>query len=174
MNKGGRPSKYESDVKPRFKEIEEWLKIGATDKELADNLGVNKSTLCEYKKRFQEFNELIKNSRKQPVQAIKAALYKRATGFVYSEKKTVVEKMKLPKELKEYLEDAGFDTYNLQQPEVIRTELYEKYSVPDPASAMILLKHWDKESEWTNDPASLELKKQELELKKQQIESETW
>ena len=31
MSKGGRPNKYETHVKPRFDEIAEWVKIGATD-----------------------------------------------------------------------------------------------------------------------------------------------
>ena len=83
--KGGRPSKYERDVKPRFEEIKEWLKLGATDAEIAENLGVHKGTLCKYKNEFNEFNELIKNGRKQPVEQIKAALFKRATGFTYNE-----------------------------------------------------------------------------------------
>jgi hypothetical protein len=72
MKKSGRPNKYDSDVKPRFEEIKEWLKIGATDREIADNLGINKANMCEYKKKYSEFNELIKSGRKQPVQAISA------------------------------------------------------------------------------------------------------
>ena len=151
MKKGGRPNKYDTDVKPRFEEITEWLKIGATDKEIAENLGINKATICEYKKRYPEFNELIKNGRKMPVQAIKAALFKRATGFMYQERKVVNS------------EKNG-----------LTVETYEKYALPDPASAMILLKHWDKESEWTQDPAMLKLKKQELELKKEHMESGEW
>lgn len=170
----GRPSKYEADVKPRFAEIAEWLKTGATDKEVAENLGVNKATLCEYKKQYSEFSELLKNARKQPIQAIKAALYNRATGFMYSEKKTVVERMKIPEELQAILDDQGYDVEQMQKPQLVRTEYYEKYAQPDPASAMILLKHWDKDTEWTQDPASLRLKKQELELKKQHMESEEW
>ena len=174
MNKGGRPSKYETDVKSRFDEITEWLKIGATDKEIAENLGINKSTLCEYKKQYLEFSELIKNGRKQPIQAIKTALFNRATGFMYSEKRTIVEKVKLPEEIQEILDDQGYDVTQMQKPTVVRTEYIEKYALPDPASAMILLKHWDHETEWTQDPASLKLKKQELELKKQHMESEEW
>lgn len=151
MNKGGRPSKYDSDVKPRFEEIKEWLKIGATDREIADNLGINKATMCDYKKRFSEFNELIKKGRKMPIQDIKAALFKRATGFDY-------------KEIEEIEDNEGYK----------RTKTVTKYALPDPASAMILLKHWDKDGGWTNDPAQLDLKKQELELKKQHMESEEW
>ena len=162
MKKSGRPSKYDSDVKPRFEEIKEWLKIGATDKEVAENLGINKATMCEYKKKYSEFNELIKSGRKQPVQAIKAALFKRATGFSYSEKKEIRKAIVITEDDKKI------------PAELVQTETYTKYALPDPASAMILLKHWDKENEWTNDPASLELKKQEFEFKKKHIESEDW
>jgi hypothetical protein len=163
MKKGGRPNKYDTDVKPRFEEIAEWLKIGATDKEIAENLGINKATICEYKKRYPEFNELIKNGRKAPVQAIKAALFKRATGFVYSEKKVIRKQIVID----------GEDDESIPA-ELVQTETYTKCALPDPASAMILLKHWDKESEWTQDPAMLKLKKKEFELKKEHMESGEW
>ncbi len=158
-----RPNKYDSDVKPRFDEITEWLQIGATDREIADNLGINKATMCDYKKKYAEFNELIKNGRKKPVQAIKAALFKRATGFTYSEKKIVRKQILLK----------GEDETEIPAT-LVQVEEYEKCALPDPASAMILLKHWDKEHGWTNDPQQLELKKQELDLKKKHIESEVW
>lgn len=147
----GRPNKYETNVKPRFSDIKEWLKLGATDKEIAENLGVNPKVLCRYKNEYSDLNELWKNGRKKAVQDIKAALFKRATGFQYQEKKQIIE--------------AGA---------IVREEIYTKSALPDPASAMILLKHWDKEHEWTQDPAQLELKKQELELKKKHMESEVW
>ena len=146
-----RPSKYETDVEPRFAEITEWLQAGATDREIADNLGINKATMCDYKKRYSEFSELIKNGRKQAVQEIKAALFKRAIGFVYSEKKTIIE--------------SG---------DVVREEIYTKAALPDPTAALMLLKHWDKSIEWCADPASLKLKKEELEIKKQHLEKEVW
>lgn len=174
MNKSGRPSKYETSVKARFDEIADWLKTGATDKEIAENLGINKSTFCEYKKKYSEFNELIKSGRKMPVQAIKAALYKRATGFTYSEKKTVIEYEEWDADIKNALAELGMDVSNLDKRRLVRVEVYEKAALPDPASAMILLKHWDKENEWTNDPATLRIRKQELEMRKQQIESGEW
>lgn len=151
MSKRGRPNKYLENVKPRFAEIIEWLKAGATDKEIAENLGVNQRVFCKYKNEYSELNELIKNGRKKAIQEIKAALFKRACGFNYTEKK-IVESEKNGKTV----------------------ETYVKAALPDPASAMILLKHWDKENEWTSDPAMLELKKEELEMKKKHIESEVW
>ena len=161
--KSGRPSKYESNVKPRFAEIKEWLKAGATDKEIAENLGVNPKVLCRYKNQFSDLNELFKNGRITAVQEIKAALFKRATGFHYTEKKTITKQITLK----------DIDGGDLPA-ELVQTEVYEKYAAPDPASAMILLKHWDKEQEWTQDPATLKLKKQELELKKKHMESMEW
>lgn len=173
-NKGGRPNKFDSDVRPRFAEIENWLKIGITDKELAENLGINKGTICEYKKRFPEFAELLKTGRRQPVQDIKAALFKRATGFTYSEKKTIIEYEEWKPEIKDALAQIGVDVDALGQRKLVRVEIMEKAALPDPASAMILLKHWDKENEWTQDPQMLELKKKELELKEKKLESEDW
>lgn len=147
----GRPNKYEANVKPRFDEILEWLKTGATEKEIAENLGVNQRVFCKYKKQYSELNELIKKGRKQPVQALKAALYKKAVGFEYTESKVIQS-------------DKNGNT----------VETYYKYSAPDPTAALMLLKHWDKEEEWTSDPATLRLKKKELKLKEEQLESEKW
>ena len=172
--KGGRPSKFETEIRPRFPEIQEWLKLGMTDKDIAENLGISKQTICEYKKKFPEFSELCKNSRKQPVTEIKTALFNRATGFHYSEKKTVVEYEEWSEEVKSALQAIGIDTSNLEKRKLVRMEVYDKYSVPDPASALILLKHWDKEHEWTQDPQMLDLKRKELALREKKIESEEW
>lgn len=158
----GRPNKYFSDVKPRFQEIQEWLENGATEKEVAENLGVNQRVFCKYKNQYKELNELVKNARKRPVQAIKAALFKRATGFEYTEMKKIWKKIII---------NEGDESIPA---DLIQTEEYTKYALPDPTAAMMLLKHWDHETEWTSDPASLELKKKELELKKQHMESEEW
>ena len=148
---GGRPNKYLTNVKPRFSEITEWLQLGATEKEIAENLGVNCRVFCKYKTQYKELNELIKKGRKAPVQAIKAALYKRAIGFQFTESKLIEDS------------DGGW-----------KKETVTKAALPDPTAAMMLLKHWDKETEWTSDPASLKLRKKELELKEKQVESEDW
>lgn len=147
----GRPSKYETHVKARFPEIKEWLQTGATEAEIAENLGIHKSVFCKYKNQYKELNDLCKNGRKKAVQEIKAALFKRATGFQYIE-------------TKEIQDSEGY----------WKKETLTKSALPDPTAAMMLLKHWDKETGWTSDPQSLELKKEELEIKKKHIESEDW
>lgn len=146
----GRPNKYYSHVQPRFEEITEWLEAGATEKEICDNLGINAKVFCKYKNEHKELNDLVKNARRRPVQQIKAALFKRATGFHYTETTTVMSE-----------KGTQVTTYN-------------KYSPPDPTAGLILLKHWDKETEWTQDPAQLKLKKEEFNFKKEHAESEVW
>ena len=150
MAKRGPKKKYETDIKPRFNEIRKWCELGATEKEIAENLGIAQSTWYEYKKRHKELTESVKKWRKRPVQEIKAALYRRAIGFTYSE-------------IKETENSEGYR----------QTDKYTKTALPDPTAAMMLLKHWDIETEWTSDPAMLRIKKEELELKKKESE-ESW
>ena len=150
----GRTGKYQTHVLPRFDEIKEWLELGATQKEICDQLGVNEKVFCKYKNEHKELNDLCQNSRRRPIQQIKAALMKRATGFYYTETTTVTS-------------DKG-----------IQTTTYNRYCIPDVSAASLLLKHWDKNEDgsaiWSNDPATLEIKKQELEIKKEHMESEGW
>ena len=55
-----RPSKYHTHVEPRLKEIRAWARDGATDEEIAKRLGIALSSLYEYKKKYLEFAEYLK------------------------------------------------------------------------------------------------------------------
>ncbi len=146
----GRKSKFETDVKPRFPEILEWLELGCTEREIAENLGIAVSTFNEYKK-HPEFSDLLKNGRKKPVIQIKHALFKRACGF-------------------HEIEISVFESSD----GTVNKTTKQRYFPPDPASAMILLKHWDKEGEWTQDPQILDLRRKEYELRKKEFEKNNW
>ena len=150
-NPKGRRSKYESDVVPRFDQIRSLLEIGASEKEVAKSIGIAYSTWNDYKNKHSDFSELITKSRKIPVVEIKAALFRRACGY-YTEEVTNVKRSN------------GSWT----------KKTVTKHIPPDPASAMILLKHWDKEAGWTNDPQGLEIRKKELELKREIAERDNW
>lgn len=151
----GRPNKYETHVKPRFDEIKKWCKRGATDKEIIQMLGIGKSAYYDYMVKYTEFSELIKKNRINAVEEIKNALYKRAVGFQYVE----------TKESRNEDENGNVS---------VKTEKIVKTVVPDPASCMILLKHWDTDNEWTSEPAILKLKKKELKLKEKIAENNEW
>lgn len=159
----GRPNKYKTHVEPRFEDIKKWLRLGATEKEIAQNLGIHIDSFIEYKKKYSELTEFIKENRKEPVQEIKAALLKRALGFQYEEKKVIKQKIVIDGANEEKIPAT-----------LIKTEITTKTALPDPTSGLILLKHWDSEHEWTSDPQSLKIKKEELELKKKQAENDNW
>lgn len=58
-----RPSKYETHVAPRFNEVEDWLRNGATEEEVAKRLGIAYSTFKEYKNEFSAFSAVLKKTR---------------------------------------------------------------------------------------------------------------
>ena len=68
---------------------------------------------------------------------------------------------------------ASSDARNIML-DVISKAAEEVYIPPNATSAIYLLKHWGKLRGYTNDPLSLELKKEELELKKEIAEKEHW
>ena len=151
----GRPSAYETIIEPRLKEVQKWAEEGATDKDIARALGLNPGSFSRIKSQNSGFRDFLKKAHEIPVKEIKRALYKRAIGYSYEETSTVTE------------EESGVVTK-------VKTTKSTKYMAPDPASAMILLKHWDKENEWTNDPATLKLKKKELAMREKQLDKGEW
>jgi len=163
----GRPNKFQKDVKPRFNEIREWLKLGATDKEVAANLGIHKATFVEYKKKYPELTELLKKGRQDPVVQIKGAMLKRALGFQYEETKVTRQKTVVKGENEEDIPAV-----------IIRTEVTTKTALPDTAAGLVLLQHWDRNDDgstkWSRDPSQKEIKEKELEFKKQQAEESAW
>lgn len=170
----GRKCKYAVYVKPKFKEIKSWIKKGISEKDIANNLGISYSTFSDYKNKYPEFSELLKESRVKPVTEIKQAMFKRAIGFSFKEKRIVIQQVEIPDELQQILESKEIDMSKFTKPQLIKTEIIEKRALPDVAAGLILLQHWDKEHEWSRDPAILKLKKKELEIKKKQSENSTW
>ncbi len=87
-NKGGRPTKYESEF---VEKVYKLALLGATDIEMADILGVSESTFNEWKKTKEGFSESIKKGKIDADANVTERLYKRAVGYKYVEKKTEVD-----------------------------------------------------------------------------------
>lgn len=154
MAKRGRKSAYEVHIKPRFAEISEWLGNGATEKQIAHNLGIGYSTFAKYKAENKEFAEFLKNGRRNLVLQLRGALVKKALGFDYTETKTVK---------KTEADGSVSET----------TEIAYKKAMPDVAALNLCLKNYDPDN-WANDPQMLDLKRQELGLKKEMAEKDSW
>jgi hypothetical protein len=142
MAKRGRKCKYDEYVKPMLQQIESWARSGATEDEICTALGIAKSTFYEYKNKYSELSNALRAGRQSVVLDIKAALLKKAVGFEYEEKRGVKK--------------GG---------ELVTTEVYKRYSPPDPTAATMLLRNYD--PEWRDkDAATTDFKQQELEIKK--------
>ncbi len=75
-----RPSKYETHVAPRLEEIKDWVRNGATDKEVAERLGISETSFYEFKKEFSEFSESLKKNKEICDAEVESALHKAALG----------------------------------------------------------------------------------------------
>lgn len=169
----GRKSLYESHVKPRLEEIEQWVGNGVTLEQVAKNLGIAYSTLNDYKSKFPDFSETIKKARVKVVIELRGALVKRACGYDYDEKKVVTTTINFSKKTREALEAAGIDIEQLESPKLVRRETTTKRVPEDVAAINLALKNFDREN-WSNDWKAYELKKEELELKKEKAQNENW
>lgn len=138
----GRKSKYDEYVKPYLAQIAEWKKSGATDKEISDALGVALSTFSEYKNQYSELSDALRTGKQTVILNVKAALYKKAIGFEYEEKRGIKKGDK-----------------------VVSTEIFKRYSPPDTTAAAMLLRNYDDEYR-DKDSAQTDFKRQEIEIKK--------
>lgn len=150
----GRKGKYETYVKPRLAEIDKMLNDGASEKQVAEVLGVSYASFNNYKVQYPELKAICEKPRTTLIEDLRSALVKRAKGFSYEEKKIYKKKD----------EDGNEVTY---------TEITTKYALPDVAALNLALKNYDKEN-WCNDPQAMELKKQELELRRELASLKDW
>lgn len=147
-------SKYPDLVQPRFPEIRAWLEAGLTERQVAKNLGICKTTFESYKQRYPDFLDLLKKARAVIVKEVENALTKRALGFEYEEIETEIKQVGEGKELKS-----------------IRK--VTKYYPPDVAACAILLKNKDPKN-WTDNPQMVDLRRQMLEFEREKFKDGKW
>lgn len=146
MAKRGRKPKYETHIKPRLDDVKKWAEAGASEKEIAQALGVSLSAFSDYKTKYSELVETIRAGRQVVVLNVKAALVKKAVGFEYEEK---VGRSKNGE---------------------LTTEVYQRYCPPDATACAMVLRNYS--DEWRDkDKETTEFRRQELEIKKALAES---
>lgn len=147
----GRPTKYDTEIKPHLADIRKAVEAGATNEEIAKAFGISLSSIYKYKAEKKEFADAFARGREKVVIDIKAALLKKALGFEYEEEKRVGRKDK-------------------DGEQIILVEKYKRYSAPSETAARMLLNNYDED--WRdNDSATSTLKQQEMQLKKAIAES---
>lgn len=95
---------------------------GATVEEIADEMGVNKTTLYRWAKEHEEFRNALNESRDLADMDVERTLYQRAMGFKSRETKKVIE-----------IVDG--------QPQVKRVEETERELAPDVTACIFWLKN---------------------------------
>ena len=149
----GRKNKYETHVKPYLQQIQEWYEEYDERQIATEKLGIAVSTFENYKKKYPELREALRNGKQNLVGELKASLKKKAKGFYYEETKTCIR------------EDGG------KQVKVI--EKYKKYAQPDTGAIHLLLKNLD--PDWVNDDrTTIGIKQKQLELTERKIEQNEW
>lgn len=93
-NKGGAKGKYvEWLTKEGLLKIEGWARDGLTDEQIAENMGISRSTLNEWKKKYSDISDTLKRGKEIVDRQVENALLKRALGYEFSEKKYVQVEM---------------------------------------------------------------------------------
>ena len=169
----GRKPRYETYVQPRLNDVEKWAAAGATEEQIAKNLGIGLSTFAWYKNHHPELLMALKKGRQDVVNELRGALIKRALGYEYDEVKVVTNNIELPDWVVDELESAGVDSERIQRVRLVRTETTRKRVLEDVAALNLALKNYDRDN-WANDPQQLELKKRELALKEKMYKDNAW
>lgn len=108
--------------------IEGWAKDGLIDEQIAHNMGINVSTLYEWKKKYNEITEALKKGKEVVDRAVENALLKRALGYDIEEVTT---------------------EYNFAMEKEIVTKRVKKHIAPD-TTAMIYWLNNRKPEVWRN------------------------
>lgn len=149
--KVGRKGKYDTHVSPFFDKIDKMLNEGASEKQVAEALGISYPAWNLYKVKYPELAELCSKPRTQLIESLRSALVKRALGFTYEEKKQYITE-----------DEDGHKKKH--------TEITTKQALPDTTAIFGALNIYD--PEYVKDKKAHELKEQELELRRMKVELE--
>lgn len=147
MGNRGRPSKYYQNVQPHLAQIREWRKVGATVENICDILNIGRSTWHEYERKHPEFRDAIKKGTTEFCLDLRGELARLAKRHTLETKKQY---------MKQDMETGHKTQY---------IKITTKEVDADIAAINLLLKNLDRDN-WSNDPAYVELRRQELELRK--------
>ena len=143
----GRKSKADV-IRDNLEQIKQWKKVGATDEQIAKQLGISRSTWYEHLKNNSDLSDAIKTSVEYFVMDLRGELARQAFKHRLETKKQYIK----------IDQETGHKTSY--------TEITTKEVDGNIGAAHLLLKNLDKDN-WKEDWNTYEFKKQELEIRKQ-------
>lgn len=157
MAKRGAKNKYEQLVKPYLDMIQQKVRQGITEAEIAKALNISIATLNNYKQQHEELREaLSKNKGVEVLQGLVNAGIQAATGF-YVENEQVVYGV----------DDEG----NPVIKQVVKNKVWQP---ANPTLNKFYVQNYGKEQGFTNDPLEFELKKAKAEFDEQLEKAKNW
>ncbi|MDF2056311.1 transposase [Priestia megaterium] len=104
--------------------LEGWARNGLTDEQIAHNVGVSRSTLNDWKKKYPDISDALKKGKEVVDLQVENALLKRALGYAYEE---VTEESQWNEKAKQY--------------ELVITKRVRKRQAPDTTAQIFWLKN---------------------------------
>ena len=65
--------------------LQSWARNGLTDEQIAKNMGISRSTLAEWKKKYSDISDTLKKGKDVVDIEVENALLKKALGYSYKE-----------------------------------------------------------------------------------------
>lgn len=101
--------------------LEAWARDGLVDEQIAKNMGISRSTLNEWIKKYPDISDTLKKGKEIVDTKVENALLKRALGYRYSEDKYIsvpMDEVEYAEKLHEYM-----NKYKFEHPEATADEL---------------------------------------------------
>lgn len=149
-----RPTKVNID------KLLEYINDGKSVKWIANEFGCTPNAVYYQIDNNDEVRKAFDESRKVMTKTVEHSTFECATGFYVTVNKT--------HKLKHVEYENG---KKVREWEELVTSPEQIYIKPDTTAQIFLLKNW---ANYSNEPATIELRKEELELHKRKIESEVW
>lgn len=78
--------KYQEWLEPEgLLKLEGWARDGLTDEQIAENMGISRSTLNSWKDKYSDISDTLKRGKEVVDRQVENALLKRALGYRYDE-----------------------------------------------------------------------------------------
>lgn len=72
--------------------IQGWVRKGLSNDQIAENMGIDRSTLYDWVKKYTDFADVLKRTKEVTVYEVEDAMFKAAKGYYVEETKTITNK----------------------------------------------------------------------------------
>ena len=157
MAKRGAKPKYETLVKPYLKEINDKVRKGVTEEEIAKALGISVASLNNYRNQYKEFaTALSKDKGSEELNNLVNAGIEAAKGYWRDIETTII-----------ILDEDG-------KPAKRQKTIVKQWYPANASLNQFYVKNYGKEQGFTSDPLEYEFKKQKQELDEAMLKAKNW